>query len=416
MLHADATPRGADGEAVPNEAPLNTTVVLGDRLAPAESEDEIDPRDAMEDEAAKRRYEQLEEQAKGNAEAEVPKRPAEDGTPEDQPRDPETGRFLAKQDEQAPVAQQQPRPVEQKPNGPSIRFMVNGQAQEIPADARIVVKVDGQEREITAGEWQKSAQIEAAARKRLSDATAARAEAERLLAQARQPQPAPQPVAQPQPAPQAPEDRTQILADFIKAVTYADEEKAKELGAKLIATPAPQNMLTPEQAIRIADSRLEQRMQRERAEAAFNGVRNQFKEVFSDSRLQAAVAAKMGELMSEDLIQLGADPRVLVTMNPEQIGQYHREAQRRFPGGDMVRSFETILRGAAESTHKDFVAPRKPNTPAPQTTVQSRHEAKRTASAPPAPATARPSPKAPTVKTAAQIYEEEQADRAKGRR
>lgn len=406
MQQTDATPRGADGQAIPFEAPITASVVLEERKGPSETPEEPDPRDVLEDAAAERRLQQLEEQAAGNAEAEIVPRPKEDGTedaPVEQPRD-ERGRFASPEPAATPVPQAA---------GPTIRFMVGGKPQEIPADAKIVVKVDGQEREITAGEWQKAAQIEAAARKRLGEANSMRADAERILQSVRQAPPAPQPAApEPKKTEAAPTDREQLLSKFIEAVTYARAEEAQELGKQLIAVPA-QQALTPEQIASIADARWAARNQEQRVESAIADVRDKHKEVFADQRLQAAVAAESQRLMAEDLVQLGADPRVLATLTPDQIGGYHREARRRDPMGEHIRPFETILSTAAASIHKDFVAPR--STPASQTTVAARHEAKRAASAPPAPATARPSPRAPTVKSAAQLIAEENADRGRGR-
>lgn len=406
MQQTDATPRGADGQAIPYEAPVTASVVLDERKGPSETPEEPDPRDVMEDAAAQRRLVQLEEQAAGNPEAEIIPRPKEDGTeeqPGEQPRD-EKGRFASPE-----VVTPPPAP---KQNGQTIRFMVDGKPQEMPADAKIVVKIEGVEQEITLGEYHKAAQIESLARRRLGEATRLKTDAERLLQTVQQPAPAQPPAPTQTSAPEA-EDRDKLLADFIEAVTYARADEAKELGRKLIASPQGQT-LSPEQIASIARGEWQNLNQRQRVESTLTEVRNSFKEVFADPRMQAAVAAESQRLMSEDLVALGADPRVVSNLTPDQLGHYHRQAQVRSPSDDRIRTFDTILRSAAESVHKDFIAPKISPAPKP-TAIATRQDAKRAMATPPAPATARPSPKAPTVKSAAQLIAEENADRGRGR-
>jgi hypothetical protein len=59
------------------------------------------------------------------------------------------------------------------------------------ATTKIKIKVDGEEREVTLDEVTKSFQIESAARKRMTEATQTKAEADRLLAEAKAAKPAP---------------------------------------------------------------------------------------------------------------------------------------------------------------------------------------------------------------------------------
>jgi len=390
----DATQTGAPENTSALDFVPHVPVTLDE--APASPADRsADPREALEESVAKKVADER-KRLYGDVPALVP-----DGLrPEDQPTP-----------AQAAPPPPEPAPAAPAPQAgpPPVRLMVNGQATEVPGDARVVIKVDGVEQEVSVSEALQINQLQAAARKRLGEASAKNAEADRRLAdlsraaQAAPPQPAPAPAA-------PPVDRETLVADLIDAVTYADKDKAREAVNKLLA-PAPtavaQPGLSPEQVAGYVQQTMDARLHEQRVESALTDVTTTHREVFSDPRLSAAVAAETQRMMAEDLIEVGGDPNVVNSFSPEALGHWHAQFRQRGRG----RAFEEIVKSAAQGIERDFV---KKIPPAPPTTpLAARLDAKRGASAPPAPATARPSAAPPPVKRARDVIAEDAAQRVR---
>jgi len=393
-----ATPTGVPAPSLASmiEVPKVAEVELGNR-PPASSPD---ARDAIEDEAAKKIAEARKAEF-GHIAVPVP-----DGVPEE-PAEPAPEPVADEPAPAEPVAPVAP------PAPQTIRIMVNGQPQDIPADAKMVIKIEGQEREVTVAEGIRINQLEGAARKRLEEATARRAEAERVLEQAgRQTPPAAPAAPASPPTPQAP-SIDDVVDQAAKAVLHGSEDEIKAVLRKIL-TPAPAQpvqTLTAEQIQQIAQSTYRQEHQQQRLEETFGEIAAKHQAVFADERLGAAVAAQSSRMMREDLIEAGADPVRVNAMPQEQIAGWHAKFRNAvdFRG----RSLETIFRTAAEDVENTFVRPKEsPVTPTTPPATQQRLDAKRGAPPVPAAATARPTPKVATRKTASQIVAEDQRERA----
>lgn len=383
-------------ENAPEFVPAQQTVILEDRPAPSQSADEPDPRDAIEDAAAKKLAAARQAEFGSIPVETVSPPPVENNVPQNKdPTEPPAP---------APVVTAPP-PVQ------TIRVILNGQAQEIPADAKVVMKVNGVEQEVPVGEVLKSGQIEREARRRLGEATTKLADADRILAQARQ-QAAPQPAAPPAPAP-AVDDAEAIAKEFLAVLNSGTEAEVLAAVKKVVAAKAP--ALSPDEIRALAREESQRQVQQTAVQRdldqTFTRLATDHPAVFQDERLAGAVAIETTKRLREDLIEAGGDPRIVNTLPPEELSGWHAKFRQApdFKG----RQFTTILKQAAESVENDFVKPRQVTPPAPQATAtNARLEAKRAAPQQPASATARTTTAAPPPKKARDLIAEERASRA----
>lgn len=348
---------------------------------PERSESEIDPRESIEDAAAKRvaaarAKEAKESQVPGTENPELPQAP----TPQPNPA--------------APQAPLQAEPA----------------AQEAPKTLR--VKVDGVERDLPIEEVVRGYQVPAAGQARLAQATQTREEANRLLAeanrlfeQARQAQPqAPQPEA-----PRAP-DLDAVVEAMANAFDYGTVDDRKAAIEALVEAVKTQQPAAPDsQAIqRQIVETIAVTTEQARTRDALGRLYAENQDIVGDRYLGAAVAAATHDAMVEDLVRLGADPQKAAHLPADQVGQYHAIARR----AGQARPFDEITRQSVDAVKQRFNL--APATQAPQPGVSplaTRLDAKRQTASPPAPALVRPSPAPPRRKTTSEIIAEDRAAR-----
>ena len=279
-------------------------------------------------------------------------------------------------------------------------------AKNVADDTKIRVKVNGEEREVTVEELRRNYQIEQAARQRMQSASdmqrqaaamleTARQEAARI-ANANQTSPGGKPVQA-----DTGDDEVDKLAE---ALAYGSKDTIKDaLGKALRGQGGTQQApaLTPDVVQAEIDRRMRAWQVASEAQTDLRTFAERHPEIAKDDDLQVLVAQRAQRMMLEDLETVGADPRVLASLTPAQIGFYHREAVRL----GYARPTMTIFDTAAKETKSKFAPPA-------QAALQSRKDAKANLSKPtPAASVRAPAPQAPKPKTPADIIAEERASR-----
>jgi hypothetical protein len=279
-------------------------------------------------------------------------------------------------------------------------------AKNVADDTKIRVKVNGEEREVTVEELRRNYQIEQAARQRMQSASdmqrqaaamleTARQEAARI-ANANQTSPGGKPVQA-----DTGDDEVDKLAE---ALAYGSKDTIKDaLGKALRGQGGTQQApaLTPDAVQAEIDRRMRAWQVASEAQTDLRTFAERHPEIAKDDDLQVLVAQRAQRMMLEDLETVGADPRVLASLTPAQIGFYHREAVRL----GYARPTMTIFDTAAKETKSKFAPPA-------QQALQSRKDAKANLSKPtPAASVRAPAPQAPKPKTPADIIAEERASR-----
>lgn len=297
---------------------------------------------------------------------------------------------------EAPDEPQQPRDKEGK-------FA----AKNVADDTKIRVKVNGEEREVTVEELRRNYQIEQAARQRMQSASEmqrqaaallenARAEAARI-ANANQNAPAGTAAAQADTG----NDDVDKLAE---ALAYGSKDTIKEALARALKGQSGTQQapaLTPDVVQAEVDKRVRAWQIASEARNDLQTFADRHPDVAKDEDLQTVVAQRAQRMMLEDLETVGADPRVLASLTPAQIGFYHREAARL----GYARPTMTIFDTAAKEVKAKFAPPVTQ-------TLQARKDAKAGLPKPtPAASIRAPAPPPPKPKTPADIIAEERASR-----
>ena len=279
-------------------------------------------------------------------------------------------------------------------------------AKNVADDTKIRVKVNGEEREVTVEELRRNYQIEQAARQRMQSASdmqrqaaamleTARQEAARI-ANANQTSPGGKPVQA-----DTGDDEVDKLAE---ALAYGSKDTIKDaLGKALRGQGGTQQApaLTPDVVQAEIDRRMRAWQVASEAQTDLRTFAERHPDIAKDDDLQVLVAQRAQRMMLEDLETVGADPRVLASLTPAQIGFYHREAVRL----GYARPTMTIFDTAAKETKSKFAPPA-------QQALQSRKDAKANLPKPtPAASVRAPAPQAPKPKTPADIIAEERASR-----
>lgn len=387
----DATPAGGvstEPLTAPEQAgiqafvPQVVEVKLQDRPAPAE--DGPDPRESIEDAAAKRVMQRREKEARAPVEAPPEAQPPAAVTVPEQNNAPAQG---------APPA---PQPAAQP-------------AADAPRMVRI--KVDGVETDVPETELVKNYQIEATARQRMEHASRAEreakdrlAEADRILLAAR----AQQPPREQEPPPPPKPSRADLIAKVAEAqLSGTKEEITQALNDLVDGLQAPEPARNLRQEV-VETIRAEQDQQR--SQEAIRRLYAENKEIVEDEIMSAGVAAITHREMVSDLIKLGVEPQRAQQLSAEDVGSYHAQFRRM----DRARPFDEITRQSVEAVKTKFglgstAAPTQ--APASASPLAIRLDAKRETASPPAPATARPQQKIPQRKSHSDVIAEDRAAR-----
>lgn len=390
-VKSDATPDGGvstEPLTAPEQAgvqafvPQVVEVKLQDRAPP--TEDATDPRDSIEEAAAKRVMQRREK------EAQAPVEPPPEA--------------------QAPAAvtvpEQNGAPEQQKPEA--------APAPQAQADGpRLVrVKIDGVETDVPETELVKGYQIEATARQRMEQASRAEreakdrlAEADRILLAAR----AQQPQREPEPPPAPKPTRADLISKVAEAQLSGTKEEITQALNELVdglQAPEPQRNIRQEVVETI---RAEQDQQR--SQEAIRRLYADNAEIVNDEFLSAGVAAATHREMVADLVKVGVEPQRAQQLSAEEVGQYHAQFRRM----GRARPFEEITRQSVDAVKTRFglngTAAAPIQAPASASPLAIRLDAKRETAPPPAPATARPQPKIPQRKSHSDVIAEDRASR-----
>lgn len=264
------------------------------------------------------------------------------------------------------------------------------------------VKIDNQEFEVDEADMRrfvpggadlpvpvliKSYQLLQAGLRRYQQAAALKNQLERQVQQ--QPPPAPPPVAPQDAPPSKPETGgdDEAIKKIARTFAYGTED---ELAAaikefkELIGKARPEQAVPDTEAlIQAVDQRLNERMRVQRAQDELKAIAGEFPDVFGDQDLALAASGRAHRMMAQEIVALGADPRIVATLPPAVIGQKHAELRQQVPTG-VLREPGDIFRQAARETRERFVTTR-----AGQTALQQRVERKQTLAAPPTPANAK---------------------------
>lgn len=380
MTDTDATREGASQPVY--EQAADTTVELTKTEAP-----ELEGRDAVEEAAAKKAraaQDKKMREAMGIPEEEPP---GDDGkvgegesdtvveTKEDPVRD-DKGRFAPKQE---------------------------GKPSASEDDPLIPVKVDGVERMLPLSEVRAGYQRAQAANRRFEEAAQMRARAEQLYGQAQsQPEQKPAPQAQSSAPGAAPDVDLEALAERL---TYGTKDDVKAALQALIGARPATTAATPEIVEQVVQQRLAQFQQQSEARRELEAFSGKHSDLAKDPDLAELVGRRAAQLMAEELVQAGAPPSVVATLNPAQVGHYHAQLRAASRGRDA----QELLDEAAIQIRRKFNLPK----PGQATPSASKVDAKRALQKQPAAVTARaPSAAPPKPRSASDIIAEER--RARG--
>jgi hypothetical protein len=279
-------------------------------------------------------------------------------------------------------------------------------AKNVADDTKIRVKVNGEEREVTVEELRRNYQIESAARQRMQHASEMQRQAAAMLETARQEAGRIANANQNAPggAPAQAETGNDDVDKLAEALAYGSKDTIKEALAKALKGQSGTQQapaLTPDVVQAEVDKRVRAWQIASEARNDLQTFADRHPDVAKDEDLQTVVAQRAQRMMLEDLETVGADPRVLASLTPAQIGFYHREAVRL----GYARPTMTIFDTAAKETKAKFAPPA-------QAALQSRKDAKANLSKPTHAASIRaPAPQPPKPKTPADIIAEERASR-----
>lgn len=345
------------------------------------------------------------QQPEAQQEAGQSQQPAADLDAAGQPRD-ERGRFAQKEGEGAQAAGQggQPaaQPTAQQPT-----------PVDLSDDAMVKVKVNGQEQLMRWGDARRSIQIETAARQRMEAAAKKEQEATRLLEEARTKAQAPQQpqqvTTQTQPGQQPAASATDPLEALVDQLAFGDRDGIKsalasfleQQGARSSQPPA----VTPDALTGIVDQRLAAYQQTARAQGELQAFAAEHADIVADEDMQVLVAQRAQKSMQQHLIDIGADPGRVLSLNPDLLGRAYREAEQ----AAMVPPLMTVFRTSATDVKGKFAGSRQP---AAQTAIGQRLADKRAMPMQPTAATVRaPTPQEPRPPTASEIIAAERRER-----
>lgn len=168
-----------------------------------------------------------------------------------------------------------------------------------PTKAKVKVKVDGEEQELTLDQVLRGYQKEAAATRRLNEAARIKREAEALMAQARQSPPAP-----------TDEDARAQAREFLNSLVSGDDDDAAEKLAQLIRSGRQQ--ATPIDAA--VDQVLQQRKLQEQVDGALTEFERLYPELAADEDAVGFISTVAQRQRDE-----GADPVTALKAGVEKV-------------------------------------------------------------------------------------------------
>jgi hypothetical protein len=273
-------------------------------------------------------------------------------------------------------------------------------------NALVTIKVNGEERQVTLGDLKRNAQIEQAARQRMTQAAEMQRQAEDRLRQAefiRQ-----QVIAQAQngqPQQQYNNDPNSLVDEVAEKLAYGTKDDVRAAVARLMQAQQQQPQgPTPQQIMAAIDQRMEFQARQTNAANKFSSFLNEHTDLTSDPDLAQIVATRAERMMKEDLYNLGADPRELAQLSPLQLGSYHAIAVDR----GVARPTQQIFAAAVTDARSRLGA-----SPSAAPSMQARVDAKRKAPAPvmPTATTRTPAPQAQRPLSASELIAQERQAR-----
>lgn len=325
-------------------------------------------------------------------------------------------------------AENDAEPVNEDENDPKRRSEPTSQA------TKIVVKIDGHEREMTIDEMTAIVQKHGAADNRLEEARSIRDDVKRLREELQAAQPR-QPENQPgksghdahEPDPSLPVSKAanqlpkgidrEKLKGIVERIQVGDTDEGIDATEELVALlshgqPEIDSNLVNE----IVQEQLFQRQNQEDIDGALRSFSEKYPEIVKNDVLSEAGMTVFKREIVRDLRDLGVSEEDIapIRSNAKALSKAHQTLRR---AGHKVRSYGEIFDGVGQYMTEAFgMAPssetqpgKKPNPPAtgPSNTVQSRQDRKRSMPTQPRAAGVREqAPKAPRPKTAQETIAE----------
>lgn len=258
------------------------------------------------------------------------------------------------------------------------------------------VKVDGEEQQVTREDLIRSYQKDAAASRRLNEATELLKQAQNAAAANLNGQPTAQPSPQADPQQDAPTDELSFddmdfagLAEKIQLGETSEGAAAlKDMVTQVVARAQQSGQQTPNLDIGTMTTAVRDRIE---SDTALNNFKTEYPEIVADDQLYAYAGQHAVEAMIEDFVANGADENMVAQAraNPQQAINAHRAARLsgQFSG---LRSPQEIYKQAGDRTREwvtkltgqDPTPQPNPNVPTPnvqQRTMPPRAERARTA-------------------------------------